>query len=114
AAARKPEETAAANRAFDDGLRVIQEAVKYLEAQAEQLKQKQPNTDIRARMLYETAWGYRNLADAEVAAVRTRMKQELQKKKQEETAKKNPNTAPPTVTALPEIALSAIPLQPAE
>ena len=51
---------------------------------------------------------------AEVAAVRSRMQQELQKKKQEETARKNPNTAPPTVTALPEIALSAIPLQPAE
>src|SRR5438876_9393238 len=53
AAARKPEEIAAADRALDDGLHLVSEAVQVLETQAEQLKQKQPNSDIRARMLYE-------------------------------------------------------------
>src|SRR5205807_1480229 len=86
--AKKPEELAAARRALDEGLRIVGEAVKYLETKNAELKQKQPSAEIRARMLYETAWGYRTLAEAEVVAVRTRMQQELLKKKQDGAVKK--------------------------
>jgi TolA-binding protein len=65
AAARKPEETQAAQRTLDEALRLVQEAVKYLEDRAEQLKAKQPAGEVRARMLYEAAWGYRALAEAD-------------------------------------------------
>jgi TolA-binding protein len=114
AAAKKPEETAAANRIQEEGLRIVAEAVKYLENQAEQIRQKQPAAEVRARMLYETAWGCRVLAEAEVAGTREKMQQELLKKKQEEAAKKNPGVQPPLVVSMPEVPLSSVPLQPAE
>src|SRR5207249_6488414 len=38
-AAKKPEETAAAGKVRDDGVRMLREAVKHLEGHAEQLRQ---------------------------------------------------------------------------
>jgi TolA-binding protein len=112
AAAGKPEQIVAADRAIDDGLRLVAEAVQYLEGQADQLKQKQASPDIRARMLYEAAWGCKTLADAQIAAARSRLQEELLKRKQAEAAKRDPRSPPPT--SVPEISLSAIPVQPAE
>jgi tetratricopeptide (TPR) repeat protein len=120
AAAKKPEEMATAARAFDEGIKVVQDAVKYHDTQTEQLKQKQPASEVLARMYYEAAWGYRTLAEAEIDAARTKLRQELLKKKQEEAAKKmaaNQGANAPRssdVISLPEVPLIAIPLQPAE
>jgi TolA-binding protein len=100
ASAQKPDETAAAARMLDEGLRLVQEGVRYLESQAEQLAQKQPAAEVRARMLYETAWGYCVVADTEVANARSKL--------QQEAGKANPASAPA------QIPLSAVPLQPAE
>jgi tetratricopeptide (TPR) repeat protein len=115
AAATKPEEQAAAARTRDEGLHFVQEAVKYLENQAEHLKQKAAAVEVRARILYEAAWGYRTLAEAEVLTAREKLQQERLKKLQEEADKQAAATGRPAVKmALPVIPFSAVPLQPAE
>ncbi len=109
----KPDETATAHRDEDAGLKDLREAVQFLENQAEQLKQKQATAEGRARMLYEAAWCSRTLADAEVATVRAKMQQEQWQKQKDEAAKKAPPGQTPFVP-LPEVALSAVPVQPSE
>ena len=110
----KPEEIAAANQALNEGYRLVGEAAQFFDQQAEQLKQKQPAPESRARMLYEAAWCYRTLAEPEIAAARAKIQQERLKKTQEEEAKKNPGARPAAVTALPDVPLSAAPIQPSE
>ncbi len=109
AAAKTPEEQAAARKTADEGRQAIGEGVRLLEPVEEQLKKVEPAPEVRARILYELAWGHRLLADLEVAAVREKLQQgELRKR--EEAAKKagRPTFAPP------EVPLSAVPPQPSE
>jgi TolA-binding protein len=61
-----------AGRPKDEGLRLVREAAGYLEKQAGELKEKSRTGDARARLLYEAAWTYGFLAEAELAAVRPR------------------------------------------
>jgi TolA-binding protein len=110
----KPPDQANANRLAEEGYRLLQPAVQYLADQANQLKQAHPAWEVRARMLYESAWGYRELAVPEVSAARARVQQDRLKKMQEEAARKNPNQKPPAPVALPEVAWAEIPLQPSE
>jgi TolA-binding protein len=76
----------------DEGLRRVREAAGYLEKQAAALKDKEPTAEVRARLLYEAAWTYRILAEAEVVA-----------------AARLPKGAAPA-----EVSLAKLPLQPAE
>src|SRR5262249_10242358 len=102
---KKPEEIAAANKLQEDGYKGVADAMQFLEGQAEQLKKaQQPIGDARARMLYETAWGYRFLAERELAKAREAKIQELIKKRPKEAA-----NLPP-----PEVPLKDIPLQASE
>jgi TolA-binding protein len=110
----KPEELAQVNRTRDEGYKAISDAVQYLHGQAEQLKQKQPVPEARARMLYEAAWGYRTLAEPEVAAARAKIQEELKKKLLEEAIKKSPTGKPPAVIAAPDVPLAQVPLQPSQ
>jgi TolA-binding protein len=110
----KPEELAVVNRTRDEGYKAVSDAVQYLHGQAEQLKQKQPVPYARARMLYEAAWGYRTLAEPEVAAARAKIQEELKKKLLEEAIKKSPTGKPPAVLAVPEVPPPQIPLQPSQ
>src|SRR5262249_50531882 len=48
-------------------LKEMKDAVAYLRAQADRLNQKDPQSEVRARMLYEAAWGYRLLPDLDSA-----------------------------------------------
>jgi TolA-binding protein len=110
----RPEEKAAAQKALDDGLKDVRDAVTYLENQAESLKNRQPPLEARARMLYEAAWGCRALADVEVAAVRVKVQQERWQRLKDEAAKKTPpGRTPPAVTA-PEVSPADVPPQPSE
>jgi TolA-binding protein len=103
----KPPERAVAAKDLQDGLKGLQDAVTYLADQANQLKQKQPTWEVRARMLYKTAWGYRELAEQEIAAARA--------KKQQELLDKIKNAKKKRVAAVaPAVPLSALPLQPSE
>jgi TolA-binding protein len=59
----KPEEKAAADKQLQEALKEISDAAAYLVEQADQLKQKQPTWEVRARMLYEAVWAYRTIAN---------------------------------------------------
>jgi TolA-binding protein len=109
----KPEETAAAQRDLEAGLKDLRDTVQFLEQQAEQLKQKKPDAEGRARMLYEAAWCCRALADAEVAAARAKLQQARWQQLKDEAAKKAPPGRTPVVP-LPEVPLAALPLEPSE
>src|SRR5207302_1555468 len=86
----------------------------YLDAQAEQMKQKVPVPEARARVLYEAAWGCRTLADLEVNAARSKIQQEQWQKLKEEAAKRTPAGKTPPAVPMPEVPLSAVPVQPSE
>src|SRR5262249_1263248 len=107
----KPEELAAARKKHEEGLETLREAVDYLVAQAKRLKEAQPKREVRARILYEAAWGYRALAEPEIAAARAIAQKELLKKGASVNGRKK---KPAAVTALPEIPLKDIKLQQAE
>jgi TolA-binding protein len=110
----KPEQVQAANQALEAGRKMVRDAVGYFETQAEQLKQKVPASDVRARLHYEAAWGHRRLAEPEVAAVRDKLRAERLKKAQDEAIKRNPAGKPPAIVAVPEVALKDVPLQASE
>jgi TolA-binding protein len=110
----KPEEIAAGKKMVDDGLKDYRDAVQYLQNQAEQLKQKQPDSPARARMMYEAAWACRSLAENEVEAARLKIQQEQWQKRRDQVLKQTPPGQQPPAVPLPVVPLSAIPLQPAE
>jgi TolA-binding protein len=110
----KPEETAAANKALEEGFKDVREATQYLEAQAEQLKAKQPPVEARARMLYEAAWGARLLGEAETAAVRGKIQQERWQKLRDEAVKRTPPGRALPAVPPPEVPPAEVPLQPSE
>jgi TolA-binding protein len=110
----KPEEKAAAQKALDEGLKDVRDAVAYLEGQAEGLKNRQPQPEARARMLYEAAWGNRTVADTEVAAARAKLQQERWEKLKDQVNKKTPPGRTPPTVPIPEVPLTDVPLQPAE
>src|SRR5262249_47715914 len=84
---KKPEEIAAAKKLEEDGYKGVADSMQLLDSQAEQLKKaQQPIGDVRARMLYEAAWGYRFLGDRELAKAREAKIQELIKKRPKESA----------------------------
>jgi TolA-binding protein len=92
------DQVALAGKLQEEGVRDLREAVKFLEERAGQLKGKEPAQDVRARMLYETAWAYRDLAGPEIEAARAKLAREQAKNK------------PPSN----EVPPSKVPVQPAE
>ncbi|HTU17125.1 MAG TPA: tetratricopeptide repeat protein [Gemmataceae bacterium] len=99
---------------LDEGTKDVRDAVQYLVQQSEQLRQKQPNSEARARMLYEAAWGNRLLAEEEIEAARRKIQQDLWQKKRDEVAKKTPPGRQPSFVAAPVVPLKMVPRQPAE
>jgi TolA-binding protein len=106
-----PADRAAAQKILDDGTKDVRDAVQYFLAQAEQLQKKEPTSEIRARLLYEAAWGSRLLAEREVEAARRKMQQEQWQKLRDEAAKKTPPGRQPPFVPAPEISLKQVPLQ---
>jgi TolA-binding protein len=70
--------SALAVKALEQGAQVqqdLREELRFCEARLEQLKTGQPEAEIRARLLYECAWGQRQIAEVELARVRLTEKQ---------------------------------------
>jgi TolA-binding protein len=63
----KPEESQAIIKLGQEAIKDLNDASTFLAEQAEQLKQKQPTWEVRARLLYETAWTYRSLGTESAA-----------------------------------------------
>ncbi|HEV3082246.1 MAG TPA: tetratricopeptide repeat protein, partial [Gemmataceae bacterium] len=110
----KPEDQAAAQKDYDAALKGLQDAVGYLEVEAEKLKPKQPPVEARARMLYEAAWTGRRVAELDVTAARSKIQQEQWQKLRDEAAKKTPPGKPVPTIPMPEIAITTVPVQPSE
>ncbi len=110
----KPEEQAAATKRIDEGARDLRDAMQYLLGQAEQLRQKQPASEARARMLYEAAWAARAVADVEIEAARGKVRQELWQKRRDEVARKTPPGGQAPFVPPPDVPLKMVPVQPAE
>jgi TolA-binding protein len=72
--ANKPEEQAAAAQGIDEGLQDLRTAVERLEHRAERLKEKQPDAELRARLLLEAARDCRLIAEVESDAARANWK----------------------------------------
>jgi tetratricopeptide (TPR) repeat protein len=117
-----PDQRAAAQKQIDGGAAELRAAATYLAAQADALKTRKPATEdltktlnqARSRMLYESAWGWRALAEAEVQAARRKLQLDAWQKARDEAAKKVPPGQPVPAVAVPEIPLASVPVQPAE
>jgi TolA-binding protein len=110
----KPEELAAGREKLEAGLGALRKAARYLEDQAEKLREKQPESEVRARLLYDAAWGYRELAEPEIAAAQDKLRRQLLKNKPGKAGGKDGDKRPAAVTVPADIALKDIKLQPAE
>jgi TolA-binding protein len=104
----------AARQKLDAGLKNVRDAGAYLEGQINQLKEKQPTWDVRARMLYDAAWAYRVSGEIEREAEYAKIQATELKRLQDEAAKKTPPGAAPPVIAVREIPWNKVPLQPSE
>jgi TolA-binding protein len=110
----KPEEMTAAKKMLDEGVKDVQDSLTYLTQQADRLKEKQPASEARARMLYETAWANRTLAALEIESARTKIQNELWQKRKDEIARKTPEGKTPPPVPKPDVPLAQVPLQSAE
>jgi len=99
-----PKELGAGQKLVQEGHQLIRDGVVFLENQAEVLKKTENQQEIRARMLYEAAWGARILAEPELKNARTAIAQEMIKKIGQSSEK----------FGLPEVLLENVPLQPSE
>jgi TolA-binding protein len=107
----KPEQLAAANKEIDESLNALRAVGQFFREQ-----QKAAGSPIQQRMLYEAAWSYRVVGEAEAQAAHARLVQEAIKKREDELkaqAAANPSLPMPTARP-PEIPLKAVPLQPSE
>lgn len=108
----KPEETV-------EPLKVIEQSLTALRQTAESLKSevaKQSSSsasEIQVRMLYEAAWCYRALADAEIESVRRAAAAKVLGKAADNWKKAAPNQPAPALLTV-EIPLKDIPPQPSE
>jgi TolA-binding protein len=64
----KPPDSAAARKSLTEGFTTLSEAAEYLAEQANKLKEKQPASEVRARMLFAAARGRGELGGAETEA----------------------------------------------
>ena len=99
----------AAEGVLGQGRAGLNGAAEGLMSQASTFKATLPNSEARARMYYDAAWAYRELAAEEIASARDAAKKELLKKLAAEAASKLPPNSPEPVTQLPEIDRSKIP-----
>jgi TolA-binding protein len=110
----KLDEINAANNQMNEGLNSIRAAAQHLESQAEQMKNRKPEPEVRARMLYDAAWAHRWLAEPEIIAARKTVVEAQKKKWLDELTKKNPGIKAPAIVPEPLITPAMIPLQPSE
>ena len=117
----KPPQRQAAEKKRSDGLAEVRAAVAWFAGQEKALASRKAEGDdalalaaTRSRLLYEAAWGWRALADREVAAARRKIQLERWRKRRDELARGLPEGSPAPQVAMPGVALTEVPLQPAE
>jgi TolA-binding protein len=118
----RPGQRPAAEKRLADAAVALRAAAAYLTGQEQQLRNHKPASEeagkalvqVRSRMLYEAAWALRAVAKVETDEARRRLQLERWEKLRAAAAGRvGPGQNPPPV-ALPEVALSDVPLQAAE
>jgi len=84
----KPEELAVANKTVETQTDAIRDAAENFQVQAEQNATTASGSEAHLRMLYEAAWCYRLLADAETGAARLKVQRDAQGRAKSGTAAK--------------------------
>jgi TolA-binding protein len=110
----KPAAAEAARKSLAEAQQMVRDAIDYFERQADLLAKKDPVPPLRARMLYQAAWGRRAFGDQELEAARNKLREELQANLQDEAAKNTPEGQPVPQVAPPNVPLERIAIQPAE
>jgi TolA-binding protein len=118
----RPEQKATAEKLVADGTQELRDAVATFARQEQALRNRKPATEdaekslaqVRARLLYEAAWGWRTLAELEIASARLRLQQDRWQKRRDEVARLTPPGQTPPAVAMPEVLLRDVPRQPAE
>jgi tetratricopeptide (TPR) repeat protein len=109
----KPEQLTASIQAIDQSLAGLRQTAEFFKAEAAKLQPPAAGSEAHLRMLYEAAWSYRALAEAEIEAARQKLQAQALEKTLANLRKQQPNQPPPALNP-PEIVLTTIPLQPSE
>jgi TolA-binding protein len=105
---------AAGGKPSEEALNHLREAARYLDRMADEFKGPLPQSEARARMIYESAWASRLVGETEIAAARTKLERDLEKKLLEEALKKQPPGAKLPAVSVPPVPRSAVLVQPGE
>jgi TolA-binding protein len=103
----KPEDITAAQKAADDGCQAVRNAAGAFAAQADEIGKKAKGSEAQLRLLYEAAWCYRVLMDAEIEDARAKARKDMLDKVAARMAKELPAGA-----ALPYLANQRMPAAP--
>ena len=112
--AANPQQAAAAKQAMEQGLRELRQTIDGLEVQADGLGRRAPGSEQHLHMLYEVAWCYRVLAQAQIEAARHELQQQALEEVRGRLAKQRPPGEPAPALLAPEVPLSAISMRLAE
>lgn len=110
----KPEQIQAAERTMQGGRDAIHQTCDLLHNRCGEFAPAMPGGELRARMLYDAAWGYRSLMDYEVQQARGFLFKQRMDKWTEETAKPRPEGAKPPPAPSADIPFALVPVQRAE
>src|SRR5262249_26506923 len=110
-----PQQRAAIEKELEPGLKNLRDAGLYLVEQAAQAAKKQPESETRARMMYDAAWSYRLAAEVEQELARSKIQSEQWQKLKASAAKTARATGQPVIpVAVPVVPLSAVAVQASE
>lgn len=109
----KPEQLTAAIQTIEQSLGTLRQTAEFFKAEAAKLPPPLASGEAHLHLLYETAWCYRALADAEVEAARQKLQAQALERILANVRKNAPNQPTPALNP-PDVPLSLVPLQPAE
>src|SRR5262249_36115402 len=109
-----PAEAERAKKDVETGQRMVRDAARYFQAQADEWKGNDHAGDIRVRLLYEAVWMQRTAANEEQAAARDKIREERRARREREIAEQTPEGQQPPAVAPPDVLPAQVPIQPAE
>jgi tetratricopeptide (TPR) repeat protein len=112
---------AGADKRLADAMQDVRTAATYLTTTEKALRarkldeeQQRALAPIRSRMLYESAWGWREVARLELESARKTIQRERWQKRRDDLARATPPGQAVPAVALPVVEIRDVPVQPAE
>lgn len=109
----KREQITASIQTLEQSWGDLRQTAEFFKAEAAKLAAVPASQEAYQRLLYETAWCYRTLSEAEVEVARQKRQTQALEKVLANVKKNFPNQPAPALNP-PEVPLSAVPLQPTE